>query len=207
MRNLLLLWIPLFVFNACGTTKEEETKQAKLTQELHEAQEQKNVLTAKLQTKEKTLLKLKKELTSLQVKLHKEAQEKQEALLREKACKKKEEKRIAAQQIQNQKLSPIGIEIQENKITIDANKSKDFFQTLNKNLEKKVIQLTQKFKKGIIDEKEAGIHIDDTHININLNKTKGFLETWGKQLQGIVKQFGNITKEIEQLHPTQIKGN
>lgn len=211
MRNLLLSLALLFTLNACGDAQEEAEKEAKLVQEAREANAQKDALLIELKAKEKALAEARAEAKAAQNKLLAKEKEKKEAFLKEEARKSEEAKHSATQQSQNKKLSPVGIEIKENKITIDTNKTKDFFQQLGKNLEAKMTQLTQKLEKGIVDEKEAGIHIDDSHINIDLNKTKDFLETWGKQLQGVVKQFGSMTKEIDsevqQLNPTQTKGN
>ena len=136
---------------------------------------------------------------------------KKEAFLKEELRKTEEAKRIQTQQSQNEKLAPTGIEIKDNKITIDTNKTKDFFQQLGKNLESKMSKLAQSLEKGIVDAKEAGVHIDDSHINIDLNKTKDFLEIWGKQLQGFVKEFDSMAKKIDsEAQPminTQTKGN
>lgn len=189
MKNLLLSFALLFILNACGNSKEEAAKQAKLTQALHEVQAQKEALLVKLKTKENTLLKLKKEVTFLHAKLLEKEKALTEALLREKSCQEEKAKCIAIQHNKNKKLSPVGIAIEKNRITIDTNKTKDFFQQISKNLEAKMEKLSQELEKGIVDEKEAGVHIDESHINIDFNKTKDFLETWGKQLQSLVNEL------------------
>ena len=211
MRNLLLSLTLLFTLNACGDAQEEAAKQAKLIQEANKAKAEKDALLVELKAKEKALAKAREEARSIQAKLLAEEKARKEAFLKAEARKAEAAKHIATQQTTNKKLSPVGIEIKENKITIDTNKTKDFFQQLGKNIEAKMTQLTQKLEKGIVDEKEAGVHIDDSHINIDLNKTKDFLETWGKQLQGFVKEFDNMAKEIDnksqQINNTETKGN
>jgi len=185
MRNLLLLFTLLFMLNACGDTQKEAAKQAKLMLELHEIKTQKDALVEQLRIKEQALKEARAETKIIQDKL---LAEKKDGFLKEKMYKE-EIKRISTQQNTDKKPSLTGIKITKNKITIDTDKTKSFFQKLSKSFESKTTNIVKSFEKGIIDEKEAGVHIDDTHINIDLNKTKDFLETWGKQLQSFVKEL------------------
>ncbi|SFV57050.1 hypothetical protein MNB_SV-3-1345 [hydrothermal vent metagenome] len=97
-----------------------------------------------------------------------------------------------AKQAQNNKFSKVGITIQENTITIDTNKTKDFFQNIGKKLQK----FTHSMKEGIVHEKDAGIRIEKTHIDIDLNKTKSFLGAWGEKIQSYAKEIDKMIKKI-----------
>ncbi|HFQ61894.1 MAG TPA: hypothetical protein ENK39_06295 [Epsilonproteobacteria bacterium] len=105
----------------------------------------------------------------------------------------------------------MGITVQDNTITIDTNKTKDFFEAIGKNLGEKLKKMTQDLEKGILKDENAGVDIDDKHINIDLNKTKDFLEAWGKKMQGFVKEFDTMAKEMDTqtkpLDTHNIKGN
>ena len=94
------------------------------------------------------------------------------------------------------KLNQIGVGMHNGTITIDTNKTKNFFNTLGKQMEGKVKEITDNLKKGVIDAKEEGIQMNNEHISIDLNKTKNFLESWGKKIQVFTKELDNIDKSL-----------
>jgi hypothetical protein len=188
--------------SSCGEEETKKIQEMKATQKdkaTIEAKAQKDALLAELKAKDLALEKARKETQNAQAKLLAQEQEKKEAFLKEQRQKEKEIKQIA----QNEKLSHVGINIDNNKITIDTDKTKDFFKKLGQNFEDKIKKVTQDIEKGIIDQKDAGVKIDHDTINIDLNKTKDFLELWGKKMQGFVKEFDTMAKEID----TANKGN
>ena len=128
-----------------------------------------------------------------ELKVKKEAEE-----AKEKAQKK-------ADALKNEKLSQVGISIQNKEITINPEKAKDFFNNLGKKMEEKIHSLTQSLKKGMIEDQDTGVHIDETKINIDLNKTQDFLHTWGKKMQSFVKEIDNMAKSMNSTIDTQIK--
>ena len=97
----------------------------------------------------------------------------------------------------NAKFNKVGINVNKGTITIDTNKTKDFFKQLTKDMEVKMKKITADLQHGIVESKEAGINIDNEHVNIDLNKTKTFLETWTKKIQVFAHEFDNISKNIE----------
>ena len=121
------------------------------------------------------------------------AQQAREELLAE--FKAKEEAKKAEQN--DTKLSRIGITMDDGKITIDTNKTKEFFQDMTKKLSDKIKKMTKELQEGTIENKDAGIELNESHINIDLNKTKDFVDDWGKRMQGLVKEFDEIVKGIE----------
>jgi hypothetical protein len=113
------------------------------------------------------------------------------------AAKKKQ-----AELEKNSKFSQIGVTSKEGKITIDTNKTKEYFKGLAHQMKTKMDKMSTDLEKGIIKNEEAGIEMDETHINIDLNKTKTFLETWGKKMQGFVKEVDSIAKEFDAQNKT-----
>ena len=99
--------------------------------------------------------------------------------------------------LKNTKLSEIGIHLHNNEITINPEKTKDFFNNLGKKMEKKVYNFTQDLKKGIIEGEDTGVYIDETKINIDLNRTQDFLSTWDKKMGNFVKEIDDTIKSID----------
>lgn len=196
MKHLLFTLLLLFSFSGCGEDEAKAKLDAKLAQETQnalDAKVQKDALLAELKAKDLALEKARKEAQVAQAKLLEQEQEKKDAFLKEQLQKEKKAKEVA----QNKKLSNVGINIDNNKITIDTDKTKSFFENLGKTLETKITKLTKEIETGIIHQDDAGVHIDKNNINIDLNKTKDFLELWGKKMQSFVKDFDTMAKEID----------
>jgi len=202
MRNLLISFLLLLILTSCGEEKTQTNHNTKIeasktiekspAQKAMEAKAEKDALLAELKAKNLALEKARKENQEAQAKLLAQEQEKKEAFLKAQLKKEKEKKEIA----QNKKLSKVGIHVENNTITIDTNKTKDFFKQLGENFGNKIKKITQELNKDVIDQKEAGIHIDESNINIDFNKTKVFLEKWGKKMQGFVKEFDAMAKDM-----------
>ena len=94
-------------------------------------------------------------------------------------------------------LNQMGIHMEKDRITIDTNKTKAFFNDLSKKLDVQMKKISDDLEKGIIDTKEAGVEINEKHIHIDLNKTQNMLEDWGKKIQVFVQEFDEISKDIE----------
>ena len=98
---------------------------------------------------------------------------------------------------ENAKFNKVGINVNDGTITIDTNKTKEFFKQFSKKMEAKMKKISDDLQQGIIDSKEAGINIDNKHVNIDLNKTKTFLEDWTKKIQVFAHEFDNISKDLD----------
>lgn len=196
MRPILLTLLLLFTISACTDNETQAKHDAKMAQEVQQhkrLQAEKNSLLAELKAKDMALEKVREEALVAQAALLAQEKVKKEAFIEEQRQKKRTEK----QAVQNEKLSNIGINIDQNKITIDTDKTKDFFQKLTQGFEDKIRKITQDIERGVIDHKDAGVKIDENHIDIDLNKTKDFLELWGKKMQSFVKEFDTMAKEID----------
>jgi len=174
----------LFSFSGC------EDKEKKALQDVTIVQQQENTkLLKELQAKEVALKQARQEAKIANEKLLAQEKEKKEAFI-------EEQERKAKQSVQNQKLSQMGICVNDSKISIDTNVTKDFFTNIGNTLGDKLNKIAKGIEKGDIDDNSTGVKINKDHINIDLNKTKNFLETWGKKMQGFVKEFDTITKEL-----------
>ncbi len=187
MRYFLLTLILLFIFSGCNT---ESKNHAQDKNTLQATQAEKEALLAELKAKDKALQKAREEAKAAKEKLLAEEKARKEAFI----TKQKEKKEALKQ---NEKLSKVGITVQNNTIIIDTNKTKNFFESVGKNLGEKLKKMTQDLEKGMLNDKNAGVDIDEKHINIDLNKTKDFLEAWGKKMQGFVKEFDDMAKEMD----------
>jgi len=194
MQNTLLILILLFSLTSCDNSEEKIAQQTKLAQE---AQIQKEALLKELKLKDIALTKAREEAKAIKEKLLAQEQAKKEAFVQEEARKALAEK--------NKKLSPIGIHVEKNTITIDTNKTRDFFKQLGKQFEDKVTKIVTDIEKGLVNEEESGLKIDKSHINIDLNKTKSFLELWGKKMQGFAKEFDHFSQNPMDINTS--KGN
>ena len=182
MRYLLLLPLLLFTFTAC--------------QDKEQAQKELAARDAKIV--EQVRSELQKEF-SLKEKALKKAYEEKEALL------KKLHANSMKNPTQNDKLNTMGVHVEEGVISIDTNKTKDFFKTLSSTMNQKMKEVNDDMEKGIIDIKNAGIQINNEHINIDLNKTKELLDLWGAKMKSFVQEIDSLAQEIDTN--TTIKGN
>ena len=91
----------------------------------------------------------------------------------------------------------IGIDIGNDKINIDINQTKDFFNALVKTFEGAAENIQKDISEGKVDMAEnVGIKVDKDNINIDLAKTKSFMEEFGKKIEGFV---GEIDKAVENI--------
>jgi len=123
------------------------------------------------------------------------AQAKAEVHAEVKAAQAAKQARIEAQK--NTNLNQMGIGMNNGTLTIDTNKTKSFFNTLNQKMGVQMKKISDDLQKGIIDAKDEGIEVNDEHITIDLNKTKTLLEIWGKKIQVFVKEFDNVAKSLD----------
>jgi len=204
MRYLLLTLILILSLTACNEDEKKAAQSAKIAQEV---KAEKDALLIELKAKDEALKKARLETKMTKEKLMLQEQARKDAFVKEQAHKEAKEKQMK----KNEKLSKVGISIDDSTITIDTNKTKDFFKNLSKKWGDKLKKITTDIEKGMIDQKDAGVNVDETHINIDLNKTKDFLQDWGKKMQGYVKDFDAMAKEVnvetQQLEQNTIKGN
>ena len=119
------------------------------------------------------------------------AQEARAQLLAELNAQKAQEEKKRAE------FNKMGINVTEGTITIDTNKTKDFFNELGKTMDIEMKKMAKDMEKGFIESKEAGVEINEQHIHIDLNKTRDLLMNWGQQIQVFVEEFDKMAKTLE----------
>jgi len=93
--------------------------------------------------------------------------------------------------------SKLGIDIDDNKINIDINQTKDFFNTLKKTFEAAARNIQKNISEGKADMAEnVGIKIDKENINIDLEKTKSFIEDFGKKIENFIAEIDKTADNI-----------
>ena len=91
--------------------------------------------------------------------------------------------------------SKLGIDIDADKIHIEINKTKDFFNTLAQQLESSAQHIQKDISEGKLDLGEkVGVKIDKEHIDIDLVKTKSFVAELGKKVERFILE---IDKSVE----------
>ncbi len=125
---------------------------------------------------------------------YKEAQQKQLEALKIAEAKRIEEERLEKIRLQKEAnsstLAKAGITMSDGTITIDTNKTKNFFSKLVDNF----TETSKKIDKEIEDEnltstKEMGLEMNKSSISIDFNKTKSFFERWGKKIENFSKEI------------------
>jgi hypothetical protein len=119
------------------------------------------------------------------------AQQAREELLAELEAKKNQEEKMPPN------FNKMGFNVNDGTITIDTNKTKNFFNELGKRMDMHMKKMTEDMEKGVIEHQEAGVDINEQHIHIDLNKTRDFLLNWGQQLQVFVEEFDKMAKTLE----------
>jgi len=191
MRHTLLILLILFSFTACQDKEQTQKEQA-----IRDAQIVKKVR-----------LELEKEFARKEAKLQQALEEKEAQLLKQQTLSQNTLTHTSQKDMNTptDKLSNMGINVKEGVISIDTNKTRDFFKTLSNTMNAKIEKVNNDIEKGILDIKNAGIKINNEHINIDLNKTKELLDTWSQKMQIFVQEFDSFSQNIDKN--TTIRGN
>ena len=92
-------------------------------------------------------------------------------------------------------LELLGIKLEDGKLEIDTNQTKEFFENLQKSIEKKAEDLSS----GNINLENVGIKVKDEKIEVDLNKTKSLLDNIAKKAKNFVdildKTINDISKK------------
>ena len=92
----------------------------------------------------------------------------------------------------------IGLDVSDDNINLDLNKTKDFFNTLQNTLQEKAENLEKDIANGKIDfEENVGIKVDNEHINIDLKKTKSFIEEFGQKIENFLAEIDHTIGKLD----------
>ena len=92
----------------------------------------------------------------------------------------------------------LGIDISNEKINIDLNQTKSYFNNLKQTFEETAQNIQKDLAEGKVDMAEnVGIKIDKEHIDIDLEKTQSFIEEIGKKIEGFLEEFDKTVEGID----------
>jgi len=90
-------------------------------------------------------------------------------------------------------MNDLGVSMNDGKLIIDTNKTKNFFGDISK----KLSTTDRELKEGNLTiTKEAGVEITKERMSIDFNKTETFLESLGKKIETFSKEFDNLSKSF-----------
>lgn len=92
----------------------------------------------------------------------------------------------------------MGISKQDGVITIDTNKTKNFFDEMSKEITLQV----EAFSEDLDEGRGAGIEANESQIHIDLHKTGDFLERWGKKMEKFADELEDLSKEFDNNEST-----
>ena len=92
----------------------------------------------------------------------------------------------------------MGISKEDGVITIDTNKTKNFFDEIGK----QVTHQMKEFSKDLDEGRGVGIASNEGQIRIDLHKTGNFLEKWGKKMEEFASELEDLSKEFENNETT-----
>jgi len=112
-----------------------------------------------------------------------------------------EEAKLAEERAKNPSvMNKMGVTMQEGKLIIDTNKAKEFFSTLQKNLE----GIDRGLQEGNLTAmKPVGIDVTQDKMTIDLNKSRSFFDSWGKKMEAFAKEFDKMTKMLHEENNTK----
>ena len=94
--------------------------------------------------------------------------------------------------------SPIGIIVDHDRIIIDTNQTRHFFESLSRKLDRGFKKIEQDLKKDQLQSpNDTGIIVSQDHIEIDLNKTEVFMGKWIKSMQRVGQELDNVFQELD----------
>lgn len=92
----------------------------------------------------------------------------------------------------------LGIDISNEKIHIDLNQTRSFFNDLKESFEHTAQNIQKDLSEGKIDMAEnVGLKIDKEHIDIDLVKTQSFIEDLGKKIEGFLEEIDKTVESVD----------
>ncbi len=100
--------------------------------------------------------------------------------------------------------NPLGIEIRNGKIIIDTNQTKNFLDSVGRQLDNGFRKIEKDLRKNQIKTpNETGVIITDDKMEIDLNKSRNFMKKWMKSMEGVAKELDRTMRDIEKSLPKQ----
>ena len=95
---------------------------------------------------------------------------------------------------QPQMLRKMGIEVGNGRIVIDTNRTRSYFEALERQLSRGMDRGVRKAKQHASSVDDIGIHVGKDKVEIDLNKTKNFLKVWGESMKILGEELDRSLK-------------
>ena len=93
-------------------------------------------------------------------------------------------------------LQLLGIYIDSDKIDINLKQAKEFFNSLQDNLEKNIKEFEKSLQEGKVELKNIGLKVDNEHISLNLKEAKSFFENLSSKLEQFSKELNDSLEKL-----------
>jgi len=91
-------------------------------------------------------------------------------------------------------LRKMGIEVGDGRIVIDTNRTRSYFEALERQIRHGVDQGVRKARQHASSVDDIGIHVSRDKVEIDLNKTKHFLKIWGESMKILGEELDRSLK-------------
>ena len=98
---------------------------------------------------------------------------------------------------QTELMKKMGLQVESGRIILDTEKSKNFFESLGKAIEKNIHQGMEKAEQHVPSGEDLGIQMDDKKVVIDLNKTKNFMKVWVETLEVLGRELNRSLAPIQ----------
>ncbi len=93
---------------------------------------------------------------------------------------------------------PIGIVVENGRIIIDTQKTKDFFEKLAKKVDGNFKKIEHDLRQGQTrSPHESGIVFTQDRIEVDLNKTEKFMQKWIKSMKRVGEEMDGLFQELD----------
>ncbi|HHD72629.1 MAG TPA: hypothetical protein ENL02_01745 [Epsilonproteobacteria bacterium] len=101
-------------------------------------------------------------------------------------------------------MEKMGVSMQDGKITIDTNKTVEFFSIFQKKLDNTTRELDRELREGNLTMTvPVGVEVTSEKVSIDLNKSKSFFDSWGEKMLGFAKEFDKMTQILHEDNHTK----
>jgi len=118
---------------------------------------------------------------------------------------REEQERLAAEKANEPSvMEKMGVTMQDGKITIDTNKTVEFFSIFQEKLDNTTRELDRELSEGNLTMTvPVGVEVTSEKVSIDLNKSKSFFDSWGEKMLGFAKEFDKMTQMLHEDNHTK----
>lgn len=97
---------------------------------------------------------------------------------------------------QTELMKKMGLQVEDGRIILDTEKSKNFFESLGRSIEKNIHQGVKKAEKHVPSGEEIGIKVEDKKVVIDLNKTRNFMKAWVETMEVLGRELNRSLSPV-----------